>query len=261
MMTANQEYAPAELIACVFSRLFVDGEFIGVGAASQIPMAAIKLARMTRAPNITFSCGGSGAINSELPVLMESASDYRNLFGAEYRLSMEETVEMELRGRWQTVFFGGIQVDRLGNCNMVCVGDYHNPKVRGPGAIGLPLAAAMDRVFISLNHHTARTLVEKVDFVCAPGNSPEREKWALPNSKGMFKIVTPLAVFDFETADRSARLVTVHPGTSVDEVLRNTGFAPALADPVGETEAPTKDELSLLREVIDREGVLRRLID
>jgi glutaconate CoA-transferase subunit B len=143
---------------------------------------------------------------------------------------------------------------------MVCVGDYDNPTVRGPGAIGLPLAAGMDRVFISLNHHAKRNLVEKVDFVCAPGNSPEREKWALPDSKGMFLIVTPLAVFDFETPDRSARLLSVHPGTSVDEVLENTGFAPALADPVGETEPPTEGEMHLLRDVIDREGVLQRLI-
>jgi glutaconate CoA-transferase subunit B len=259
-MAEKQDFAPAELMACFFSRLFEDGDFVGVGAASQIPMAAIKLSRMTRTPNLNFSCGGSGAINSEQPLLTESAADYRNLFGAEYRLSMEDTVEMEFRERWQTVFFGGIQVDRFGNCNMVCVGDYDDPTVRGPGAIGLPLAAAMGRVFISLNHHTPRLLVDKVDFVCAPGNSPEREKWATPNSTGMHLIMTPLAVFDFQTPDRSARLASVHPGISVDEVLEKTGFTPTLADPVAETEPPTADELHLLRTVIDREGVLQRLI-
>ncbi len=82
----------------------------------------------------------------------------------------------------------------------------------------------------------------------------------IASSKGMFLIVTPLAVFDFETPGRSARLVSVHPGKSIDEVLENTGFTPAMADTVGETEPPRPDEIKLLREVIDREGVLRRLI-
>ena len=131
----EQEFAPAEIMACVMARDLGDGELGAVGAASQIPMAAIKLARMTHAPNISWMCGGSGAINSELPMLLDSAADYRNLFGAEYRNSMEDVVDLEMRGRTHFVFYGGIQVDRFGNLNMVCVGDYENPTVRGPGSL------------------------------------------------------------------------------------------------------------------------------
>ncbi len=48
-MVAKQ-YAVAELMACVMGRDFRDGELGAMGAASQIPMAAAKLARALHAP-------------------------------------------------------------------------------------------------------------------------------------------------------------------------------------------------------------------
>ncbi|OGA02031.1 MAG: hypothetical protein A3I00_06425, partial [Betaproteobacteria bacterium RIFCSPLOWO2_02_FULL_64_12] len=180
----KSDVARAELMACVFARNIADGELAALGAASQVPMAAVKLARRMHAPNLSWLCGGSGAINSELPLLLESAADYRNLFGAEYRYSMEDAVDLQMRGRPDIVFLGGIQVDRFGNINMVCVGDYRNPRMRGPGSVGLPFAASFRKSFIYLQHHDPRLLVEKVDFVSGPGHSPDRDKWAVPSSGG-----------------------------------------------------------------------------
>ena len=39
------------------------------------------------------------------------------------------------------------------------------------------------------------------------------------------RVVSNLGVFDFDTADRSMRLRSVHPGVTVDEVVAATGFA------------------------------------
>jgi hypothetical protein len=50
------------------------------------------------------------------------------------------------------------------------------------------------------------------------------------------------------------RLASVHPGASVDEVVRNTGFELVIPDRVPETRAPSAEELRLLREVIDPAG-------
>jgi glutaconate CoA-transferase subunit B len=254
------DVAPAELMACLMARHLQDDEIAALGAASQIPMAAVKLAIRTHAPNLSWLCGGSGAVNSQLPLLLESAADYRNVFGAEYRYSMEDAVDLQMRGRVNTAFLGGIQVDKFGNLNMVCVGDYGRPKVRGPGSVGLPFAAAFGRLIIYLQHHDPRVLIEKADFVSGPGHSPERDKWAVPGSKGPYLLVTPLAVFDFQTPTREARLVSVHPGVTLEEVLAKTGFKPQLADPVAETRAPSPEVLGVLRGEIDRNGVLRRLI-
>src|SRR3972149_4279444 len=161
MAPMKSDVARAELMACVFARNIADGELAALGAASPVPMAAVKLARRMHAPNLSWLCGGSGAINSELPLLLESAADYRNLFGAEYRYSMEDAVDLQMRGRIGTGFLGGMQVDKFGNLNLVCGGSYEAPKVRGPGSVGLPFAATFGRLFIYLQHHDPRVLVEK----------------------------------------------------------------------------------------------------
>jgi hypothetical protein len=64
-----------------------------------------------------------------------------------------------------------------------------------------------------------------------------------------------LGVFDFATPDHSMRLASVHPGVSVDEVVRNTGFALVIPEPVPQTRAPSQEELRLMREVIDPSGL------
>jgi hypothetical protein len=54
------------------------------------------------------------------------------------------------------------------------------------------------------------------------------------------------------------RLVSRHPGVSVDEIVEQTGFPLALPPDVPETRAPTGDELRLIREVIDPEAARDR---
>lgn len=262
MTQPQSDYAVAELMTCVMARDFRDGELGAVGANSQVPMAAAKLARATHAPNLNWLSGGSGAINSKLPYLIRSAADYRNLFGAECRLSMEDIVDIEVRGRADFSCYGAIQVDRYGNMNMLCVGDYAKPTMRGPGSVGLSLSAAFKRYYIYLQHHTKRLFVEKVDHISGPGfinGSRERDKYVQPGASGPHLVVTPLAVFDFEPESRQMRLKSVHPGVTLDDVLANTGFEPILPENIAETEPPSKEELALLRGTIDREGALRSL--
>jgi hypothetical protein len=65
--------------------------------------------------------------------------------------------------------------------------------------------------------------------------------------------VTNLAVLDWETPDHRMRLRSVHPGTSVDEVVAATGFDLVVPDDVPESRLPTAEELRLLDKVIDPE--------
>ncbi|MBT7912351.1 hypothetical protein HN588_00420 [Candidatus Bathyarchaeota archaeon] len=59
--------------------------------------------------------------------------------------------------------------------------------------------------------------------------------------------------FDKET--KEMMLIQVHPGVTVDDVIENTGFELLLGD-VRETDAPTDEELKLLREEIDPSGIV-----
>jgi hypothetical protein len=49
----------------------------------------------------------------------------------------------------------------------------------------------------------------------------------------------------------------VHPGITVDEVVARTGFTLTVPERVPVTEAPTSEELAILRSRVDPQGFLR----
>jgi len=78
----------------------------------------------------------------------------------------------------------------------------------------------------------------------------------LPAGSGPYRVITQLGVMDFDVETRRMRLISVHPGVSVGEVVKNTGFELVMADEVSVTEPPTEKELRLLREEIDPAGIV-----
>jgi acyl CoA:acetate/3-ketoacid CoA transferase beta subunit len=69
------------------------------------------------------------------------------------------------------------------------------------------------------------------------------------------RVVTNLCVCDFETPDHRMRLRSVHPGVTVDEVVAATGFDLVVDGAVPESRLPTDEELRLIREVVDPNGL------
>ncbi|MSQ53386.1 MAG: hypothetical protein EXR28_16060 [Betaproteobacteria bacterium] len=257
------EYTAAELMAVVMSKEMRDDDFGAVGAASEIPVCAMRLAQKTHAPNLWYLYGGSGAINSKAKSIVESTADYRNLIGAEYRAPLQDIIDFEYSGKFTVGFLGGMQIDQYGNVNMVCIGDYAKPTVRGPGTVGTIFTSSFRRVILYVQHHNPRLFVPKVDFVSGPGVSRNaaidryRPRW----SEGPVVVVTPLAVMDFNTADKRMRLRSVHPGHTVEEVQKQTGFALVAEGNIPTTLAPTAEELRVIRAEIDTTGVLQRVLN
>lgn len=233
-------YTIPELMACVMARHLRPGEVAIMGAVSAIPAAACALARATHAPGLWSIHGGSGAVN---PRPLPASSCDARLLDADISLPLPEVGLLEGRGDRIDVFFaGGLQIDAQGTCNLICVGDWARPKLRGPGTVGLPFLARAGRVILYTQAHSPRTLVEKVDFHSGRGRG------AL--------CVTNLCTFDFSPDTGRMRLLTVHPGVTVAQVLAQTGFQPELAPAIGTTPPPTDEDLSVLRR-LDTEGVLR----
>ena len=54
------------------------------------------------------------------------------------------------------------------------------------------------------------------------------------------------------------QLVSHHPNVTVEEIVASTGFELLIPDEVEETRIPTKEELKLIREVIDPHGLRKR---
>jgi glutaconate CoA-transferase subunit B len=160
-------------------------------------------------------------------------------------------------------FIGGVQIDPHGNTNLIGIGpDYKKLRFRGPGSVGTPtLSTHVGRYYIVLNSHTARTFVERCDYVSTvgwgSGGAEARKKLGIPGG-GPKYCVTPLCIMDFTEDEKRLRLRSVHPGVSVDEVQEKTGFPLVIPAQVPTTELPTAEELAVLRNRVDRAGTLRR---
>jgi len=234
-----------ELMATVLSRQLRDGDVVITGTNAAIPTAAYRMAQ-AQGRRIVAISGGVGTVDPTAAVIPPSSGD-EDLRAGRFRLPLSDVVRAEIRGLIDVIFLGALQVDQMGRCNLVAVGDYHAPTLRGPGTLGLSLLATVPRAYMYLTRHDPRTFVERVDFVSGEGLRGPRG--------GIQGIVTPLAVLAPDPAGERLRLVSVHPGTTIDVVRLATGFP---IDAVGseETPPPTDSELELLREV-DPEGQLR----
>ena len=101
--------------------------------------------------------------------------------------------------------------------------------------------------------------MEKVDIVSGVG--PKLAKAAGPAAakhNDIHRVVTNLAVFDVKRDDDTLRLLSVHPGVTVDEVREATGFELDVAGDVPETRQPTMEELIIIREVLDPKACATR---
>ncbi len=259
-------YAPAtpkEIMATVIANDLQDGEWVEVGANLPVPRAGALLAHLTHGPNMTVMLAFTKAYLCDTPVIEEFAyiTDVRAMRWGEAYYPHDRLLS-EMRFRRCGVFFcGGIQIDRFGNSNLIGIGA--NPQkltFRGPGGIGTCNATLQNgRYHLVTNSHSPRVLVERCDYVSAVGygdGAPDfRERHGLP-AHGPSSIITPLCVFDFDEETRAARVKSVHPGVTLDDVREQTGFE-IPAGTVPTTPGPTEAQLELLRTRIDVAGALR----
>jgi acyl CoA:acetate/3-ketoacid CoA transferase beta subunit len=203
-----------------------DGEIMA-SAMGVIPMLGARLARATFAPDLLVSDGEATLLNAE--GVAEGWMPFRTVFDTLWA------------GR-RHVMMGATQVDRFGNQNIACIGDWQRPKTQLLGVRGAPGNTINHTTSYWVPNHSLRVFVERVDFVSGIG-------W----DRGAVEIrvvVSNLGVFDFDTPDNSMRLRSFHPGVTVDEIVAVTGFPLAVDDAV-ETPAPEGEHLRLLREVLD----------
>ena len=161
---------PDEMMTIVAARALGDDDvcFVGIGA----PSAACNLARLTHAPGITLIYE-SGTIGTKPEVLPLSIGDGELAETSLTTVSVPEMFRYWLQGgRISVGFLGAAQLDRFGNINTTVIGDYHRPKVRLPGGGGAPeIATSCGQVFVTMRH-TAKTMIERVDFVTSLGFGP-----------------------------------------------------------------------------------------
>jgi acyl CoA:acetate/3-ketoacid CoA transferase beta subunit len=227
-------------VAC--ADLFADDGEILVSPMGTMPAIGARLARLSFAPHLLLS-DGEAFLMAETPPLgavspIEGWLPYRKVF------------DLVAWGR-RHVVMGANQVDRFGNQNISCIGDHAAPARQMFGARGAPGNTVNHRTSYWVPKHSTRVFVDRVDM--ASGVGYDRAVGAAGRFHDVHRVVTDLAVLDFATPNRSMRLVSVHPGVTVDEVRAATSFDLAIDD-VATTRVPTEAELQLLA-VIDPKGV------
>ena len=217
-----------ELLADVIAGLIGDARHAAIGAASPIPAAAAMLARER----------GNGR-----PYVSLLGSRRQSFFTDGGR----ELFDCAGQGRIDAFFLSGAQIDGEANINLVSIGDYEHPKARFAGSFGSAyLYYIVPKVILFRLEHTRRTLVEKVDFISAPGASPDN----VHRPGGPVALITNRCLFAFDRKRRRFALASVHPGHTVAEVVENTGFDFDRSADVPVTPAPSAEQLRLLRSVV-----------
>ena len=224
--------------------------FIGVGR----PSTAALLARMVHNPELVlvYESGTIGAKPFHIPL---SIGDGELAETADAIVSVPEMFNYWIGpGRIDVAFLGAAQIDRHANLNSTVIGHYAHPKTRLPGAGGAPEIAASCGEVIVIAPHAKRTFVEKLDFVTTVGHGEgpgSRERLGF-RGRGPTAVITDLGVLEPEPEACELVLAQVHPGVEVEQVCGATGWELRVADELRSTEPPTDEELTKLRELLER---------
>jgi glutaconate CoA-transferase subunit B len=215
---------PEELLIGVVADLIGQVRHVAVGALSPIPAAAALLgARRHDGMRVSI-------LNSRRHSFFTDGG--RELF------------DCAGQGRIDAFFLSGGQIDGAGNVNLVAIGDYEQPKARFSGSFGSAyLYYVVPKVILFRLEHTRRTLVDKVDFISAPGTSAP----GTYRPGGPHALVTELCIFRFEKPAGRFALASLHPGVTLEEVRDRTGFGFATPAEIPTTALPTDADLALMR--------------
>ena len=245
----KEKYSSTEMLACVASNILEDKKSVFVGTG--LPMIASMLAQRTHAPNLLLFFE-AGSIGPEIPVLPISVGDSRTFHMAIAASSMHDSMSMAQAGYIDYGFLGAAQIDMYGNINTTVIGPYEHPKVRLPGSGGANDVGTLSNKTIIIMRQDKYRFVKKLDFITTPGylnGYDSREKIGLPRDSGPYRIITQLGVYGFDKESKKMKLISIHPGITVDQIINNSGFDILIPEKIGITKPPTKNELKILKDI------------
>ncbi len=223
-----------------------DGEILA-SPFGIIPTIGARLARATFEPDLLLTDGeamlgqGTWALGAA-PDVVEGWLPYRAIFDLIYN------------GKRHVMMIPS-QIDAFGNVNISAIGEFSRPKAALLGVRGAPGNTVSHPVSYWVPRHTPRTFVAAVDMVSGIGyDRAAKAGPAASRFHDLRRVVSNLGVFDFASAERTMRLVSVHPGVRVADVQAATGFNLTITGEVPHTREPTAHELELIRTVIDPGG-------
>lgn len=231
-----------------------DGEILA-NPIGTIPVLGARLARALYEPRLVITdgeallAGDTPALGAK-PEVIEGWNPYRRMFDVVW-------------GGRRHIMMGASQLDRYGNQNLAAIGgDHDHPRVQLIGFRGAPGNTINNPTSYWVPNHGPRVFVQQVDVVCGIGYDRAAELGPeVARFHDIREVVTDLAVLDFDTPDHRMRLRSVHPGVTVADVVKATGFDLTIPDDVPTTRTPTAEEVATLARLDPREQRFREVKD
>ncbi|WP_033318019.1 CoA-transferase subunit beta [Streptomyces yerevanensis] len=240
----RHEVTRAEYCVIACAEAWRDNGEVLASPMGAVPSVGARLARLTFAPDLLLTDGEAMLVGPDGTV--EGWLPYR------------QHLTMVTGGR-RHVMMGASQIDRFGNQNISCIGGWERPARQLLGVRGAPVNTLNNPVSYWVPRHSTRVFVEKVDMICGVGyDSAAAAGPTATRFHRIPRVVSNLGVFDFATPDRSMRLASLHPGVTVEEIREATGFELTVPEEVPYTREPTGEELELIRDVLDPQGLRNR---
>ena len=242
---------PNEVMTITASRLLADHRvvFAGIG----LPLVASALAKRRQAPNLTIVLeGGIVGLRLRPGQLPDSTNEMCAAVDADMITGICDVFLAAQRGHFDYGFLGCAQIDRYGNINTSIIGDPDAPTVRLPGTGGANDIISLCNETFVVTAHEPRRFVEKVDFVTSPGylsGGAARRHAGLVHG-GPSRVITDLAVLDFEPESRRMRVIALQPGVDLADVQAATAFDLLVADDLARVPEATPEELDHLRHLL-----------
>jgi acyl CoA:acetate/3-ketoacid CoA transferase beta subunit len=231
----------------------VDSEVLAQGINTPLVIAGFILARLTHAPNVRFASAiGQSICDDWSPLVVANAEAMwldKGLLNVGFAVAAAELLPKYNPKE----FFRPAQVDSIGNTNNIAFGREvlrgGKSRMRLPGSGGIPdVTAYSEHIYLYVPRHSPAIFVEKVDVVSGVGHTADRTR-----GRGPVYLISYLGQFDWRNG--RMRLTHLHPGVTLEQVQKKTGFRLEVAPDLSETVPPTSHELRLLREQIDPLGV------
>lgn len=246
------DYTLKEMMTIMAARMIHDGDIVFCGTG--ISIIAAMAAKQINAPEsvIFFE---TGAIDSKLDEIPMAVGDPRVMYGAAANGGLLEafgTMQNTHLGKQVIGILGAAQIDKYGNLNSTCIGDYEQPKIRFSGSGGACDVASLVSRCIIFMQHEKRKFPTRLDYLTSPGHLDGpggRERAGLPPG-GPSVVITNLGVMSFDDESKEMYLAQYYPGITTEQILENMEFAVDVSR-AEEAKPPTEEELRILREKVD----------
>lgn len=238
----------ADLVVTCMADLLSDGELVFVGLNSHHALLAAAVAKLVQGKRIRVVTVAEGYEPSLADVRVKRSTGDPELAGLGPVMPTVEAFDHAQKGKVDVMFLGPAQVDSEANVNVSVIGPLESPKVRLPGGAAAAFILPLVRKAILWNfRHGPSSLVKRVDFVTATAR----------NSSNRVLLCTDLCLLEHERGRRAWRLLSVHPWSSVEEVLASTGFDVVADREVAKTREPTREEREAIAR-LDSDGLRLR---